>query len=200
MILAVRAVSAVQHPDEDRGISTDSARLVRDECRFPSGPRLISSVVRTHAKSHRERASGAGSADYSAARIPEVHFGADLPVVTGRPACRRSGHPPVRAAARGPAAPGPDTRGMRESPGWPLSCRHGGVTAPAPTDLSLCLLRACSRVFGPVPRGCESRPDWPRPVGSTGLDLYSGCRRFLQRTLLRCRHVQRCLQVTMPAG
>jgi hypothetical protein len=39
-----------------------------------------------------------------------------------------------------------------------------------------CLLRACSRVFGPVLRGCQIRPDWPRPVGPTGLDLYNGFR------------------------
>jgi hypothetical protein len=103
-ILAIGAVSAGQRPDGGRGISTDSARPVRDECRFPSGPRLVSSVVQTHAKSHREPASGAGSADCSSAAISEVHFGADLPV------CRRPGHPRLQAAARGRAAHGPDTR------------------------------------------------------------------------------------------
>jgi hypothetical protein len=48
-ILAVGAVSAGQRPAGPRGISTDSARPIRDQCRFPSGPRPVSSVVRAHA-------------------------------------------------------------------------------------------------------------------------------------------------------
>ena len=43
-ILAVRAISAGQRPADPRGISTDSARPVRDECRFRVGPRPVSIV------------------------------------------------------------------------------------------------------------------------------------------------------------
>jgi hypothetical protein len=57
-ILAVAAVSAGKRPSWGRGISANSARPVRIECRFPSGPRLVSSVVRTHVKSHRESHNG----------------------------------------------------------------------------------------------------------------------------------------------
>jgi hypothetical protein len=53
-ILAVRAVSSDQRPAGPRGIGTDSARPIRDECRFPSGPRPVSSVALMHAKTHRE--------------------------------------------------------------------------------------------------------------------------------------------------
>jgi hypothetical protein len=49
-IPAVGTVSAGQRSAWGRSISTDPARPVRDECRFPSGPRLVSSVIRTHAK------------------------------------------------------------------------------------------------------------------------------------------------------
>jgi hypothetical protein len=54
-ILAVQAVSAGQRPIEPRGISTDSARPVRDERRFRVGPRPVLIVVRTHAEKSRQR-------------------------------------------------------------------------------------------------------------------------------------------------
>jgi hypothetical protein len=57
-ILAVLAVYAGQRPARPPGISTDSARPVRDECRFRVGPCPVSVVVRTHAEKVLERFRG----------------------------------------------------------------------------------------------------------------------------------------------
>ena len=62
--------------------------------------------------------AGADSADYSAAGISEVHFGADLPV------CRRPGHP---------ARAGSGARTGRTRAGHPGNAETPGLAAVVPT-------------------------------------------------------------------
>jgi hypothetical protein len=118
-ILAIWAVYAGQRPAAPRGISTDSARPVRDEFRFLVGP------VRDW-RAGRRRASVGGrgrpvswrmpSAGYSAKGTSQVHSRADLRL------SRRSRYRPRVRGADGPDA--------GRTPG---ECPNPGLAAVTPT-------------------------------------------------------------------
>src|ERR1700722_14219515 len=105
-ILAIGAVYAGQRPAAPRGISTDSARPVRDEFRFWAGPVRDWRAGRRPAPVGGRGRPGSWrmpSGGYSAAGISQVHSRADLRL------SRRPRYPAARAR-RGRAAHGPDAR------------------------------------------------------------------------------------------
>ena len=128
-ILAVRAISAGQRPADPRGISTDSARPVRDECRFRVGPRPVSIVVRTHAEKVLVRFHGCR-------RQPtpqQVHLRYILALT-----CQYLVHHDTRPRARrGRAHTGRAARECPGTPGRPLSRRHGGPHGPDSPNLPI---------------------------------------------------------------
>jgi hypothetical protein len=108
-ILAVGAVSAGERPSRGRGISTDSACPVRDECRFPSGPRLVSSALRisvtvatrSSGKNRRRRCWTSLASNGSSWRASMIAACCFSPAPGGRRAGSRAG--PLSRAAQGAA-------------------------------------------------------------------------------------------------
>ncbi len=120
-ILDYVAVSAGQRPADPRGISADSARPVRDECRFPSGPCPFSSVVPTHAEKALVRFRGC----HRQPTPQQVHLRYILALT-----CQYLDDHDTRPRVRGADGPhtGRTSGGCPNPRGWPLSRRHGGVT------------------------------------------------------------------------
>ena len=132
-IFAVGAVSAGQTPVGPPGISTDSARPVRDEFRFWVGPERDRRAGHGCAQSEDEDEDEGGQEvgghprcrsvrRLEDAGTSEVYSRADLLLYRfqdTRPCGRwRADRPHVGRT--------PTERGTL---GWPPSCRHGGVTA-----------------------------------------------------------------------
>jgi hypothetical protein len=126
-ILAAAAVYAGQRPSGSRGISTDSARPVRDGSRFRVGPCRLSVVVRTHTEKVLERFRGC----YRQPTPQRVHPRHILPVTCEYLAAHDS-RPRVRGADRAHAG---RTPGGRRTPGLAAVAptrRRRGPTGPVP--------------------------------------------------------------------
>jgi len=128
-ILALRAFYAGQRPAHPRGISTNSARAVRDKRRFPADLDVAPDTVGRRsgrilsAPQARQNVLGRAPPWASPARLhrrPITALTCWHPPLTSMPA--------MRAAARGRAASSPDAQECPGTPGYPLSCRHGAAT------------------------------------------------------------------------
>jgi hypothetical protein len=116
-ILELRAVYAGHRPAHPRGISTDSARPVRDECRVLESPCPFPNVVRT-----RQELPPPGQPPYSTAGPSKVFSSLTCMYPAAGPVTR-----PVRTAAR-TGLTGPQ-RGDTDKPGptWRNSLRMPDV-------------------------------------------------------------------------
>jgi hypothetical protein len=166
-ILAMGAVYAGQRPVAPRGISTDSARPVRDDFRFRVGP------VRDW-RAGRRRAPVGGRGQPGSWRTPsaecclqpdaagtfQVYSRTDLHVYLF------SGCPPLQAVARGQATRGPDAG----------NAKYPGPGAVAPTrrrDGATGLSRHCRHFWSrTIAAGCGL---WDRDSCRPG-DASAGCR------------------------
>jgi hypothetical protein len=147
-ILDYGAVSAGQRPSGHHGISTDPARPIRDERRFPPGPSPLSSVYNRTPSRHP------GPSDRPLSKTPQLihlrYIRAPTYSENGLQHACQCGQRHADGAARGPDArqcPG-------KTPGRPLSDRHGSITAR--TDPSPDFSRGLMAAAGGRLAGCWS--------------------------------------------